>query len=608
MVPETGTTSLGAEIPIVASREHSAAELAEGRVHLRILSGREGVRSVGGSTAVTVTSGGASLSVAAGALPEDTAVSLTLAASPSPFAPQPPGLTAVAEVVIDLAGASLGLAAELEVPAAGIPAGGSLFVARAERIGNETRFQVVAWAERQGDNVVTVPRPHLPGLRQGGRYVVYHAAPPVGFLAGTTRAAGAPRPALVTTSQLPFVGISGSDGAYTVLTLAGSVSASARVLGTLARGDCRHRAGRGLRPHARHLGQPAGDTRGRHAGRRRRPAFPVTRQVELAANAPLDPATAIAASVRLRRTSDGTPVSLRTVLSADARHLAVIPAVPLAYLTGYTFESTGLLRDVSGAPVAVPVVEFTTAGQATQTLDLDALVFSFPVDGMVTMRAPAGALPAGTRILVLNASIGSALTYTVGAIAVEAELRASIDDRLWVTVTDPDGKPTTFERTEYVAPDGTTAIGVAGGKVRGPDGSEMRLPAGVTDKPVTIKLESFPESALPEGQRPDLPGAHFGYGLSIESADKPRFKQEVDLAFPKPADAPEGAFFYVYRKIELPGGRVAFETIDQAFAEGGKVVTASFAVRRLPDELRRVRRRRGPGAALAGVRASTTRC
>ena len=475
-----------------------------------------------------------------------------------------------------MTGASLALAAGLRVPAAGVPAGGSLFVARVELVGGSTRLQVVAWAERQGDDVVTVARPHLPGLRRGGRYVVYHATPAVGFLTGTTRAAGDPRPALVTTAQLPFVGVSGADGAYTVLTLAGSVRASARVLGTslvgsadteLAAGSVRALDIEVAQAVTLALVTPATGATG----------FPVTRQIELQATAPLDPTTVTAASVSLRRTSDGLALSVRTVLSADARHVAVIPQAPLAYLTGYTFESTGLLKDVYGAPVAVPVVEFTTQSQAqAQALDLDALVFSYPVDGMVTMRAPAGALPAGTQILVLNASVGSALTYTVGAVAVEAELRASIDDRLWVTVTDPQGKATTIERTEYVAPDGTTAVGVAGGTVRGPQGSEMRLPPGVTDAPVTIKLQSFPESALPEGQRPDLPGAHFGYGLAIQSADKPRFKQEVDLAFPRPAGAPEGAFFYVYRQIELPGGRVAFETIDQAFDEGGKVVTASF--------------------------------
>src|SRR4029450_6229338 len=76
VVPEAGAASVAAEIPIVASREFSPAELREGRLHLQSLSGREGVRSAGGSHAIRVTSGGAALEIAAGALGEDTAVSL----------------------------------------------------------------------------------------------------------------------------------------------------------------------------------------------------------------------------------------------------------------------------------------------------------------------------------------------------------------------------------------------------------------------------------------------------------------------------------------------------------------------------------------------------
>ena len=162
----------------------------------------------------------------------------------------------------------------------------------------------------------------------------------------------------------------------------------------------------------------------------------------------------------LRRASDGAARAVRTVLSASGRQLSVLPETPLAHLTSYTFEAAGL-KDVYGLPVAVPVVTFTTQAETTESADLDALVFSFPVNGIVTMRAPAGALPAGTHLLVLNVGNGSVVSYTVGALPVEAELRASIEDRLWVTVTDPQGNATTFERTEYVAPDGKTAVGVA---------------------------------------------------------------------------------------------------------------------------------------------------
>ncbi len=263
--PETGTACLAAEIPIVPSREHSPIELEEGRVSLRVLAGREGTRGAGGSNATTVSSDGASLEIPAGALPADTAVSLALAPSPSPVALEPPGLTAVAELRVDFTGATLALAAGLRVPAAGVPPGGSVFVARMEQAGGATRLQVVAWAERQGDEIVTVVRPHLPGLRRGGRYVVYHAAPAVGFLAGTTRAAGAPRPALVThlasalrRSLRLRRGLQRPDARRQ----RARQRARAR---HVARGQRRHGAGGGLREGTRHRGDRGGDARARDA-------------------------------------------------------------------------------------------------------------------------------------------------------------------------------------------------------------------------------------------------------------------------------------------------------------------------------------------------------
>ena len=296
VTPAAGVSGLGAEAPIVASRRFADTELEEGRVHLRILSGREDARAAGGSAAVTVTSGDASFSVPAGALAEDTAVAFRRSSAFSPGTAGAPGFTALAEFLIDLGGATLGLAGELSVPAAGAPAGGSFFVARAELVGAETRYQVVAWAERDGDRIVTRSRPPLPGVRQGGRYVLYHAVPAVAFLAGTVRAGGQAEPALVTTSRLPFVGIAGSDGVYSVITLAGTVRASARVLGTSLVGtaDAEVAAGSVL-PLDIHLAEaittatvtPAAGATG----------VPVSRQVEIETSAPLDPVSATAASV-----------------------------------------------------------------------------------------------------------------------------------------------------------------------------------------------------------------------------------------------------------------------------------------------------------------------
>jgi hypothetical protein len=571
-----GQIALAAEVPIASSREFGPAELAEGRIRLAIQAGREGIRDVGGAGAVVVTSGDLSLSIPAGAAASDTVVSLRRADVPSPTLPTAPGVTARVEFQLDLSGATLSVPAELSLPAVLAPAGGSLFVARVEWMGDTTRLKVVALAERVGDRIVTRPHSALPGIRQGGRYVVIHAVPAVGFLAGTVRAAGQPKPALVTTAGLPFAWLAGSDGAYVVLTTAGTVRAQARVLGTTLIGTADAMVASGS-VTAVDIELEQAITIATVSPADGAVAVPPTRQIEIESSAPLDPASATAENMHLRRTATGQTVAVRTVLSASGLRLAVIPQATLAYATQYTFEASGL-RDAAapGGQVAVPSVTFTTAPQATQTLDLDALRFSFPVNGEVTMSAPVGALPSGTQILVLNVSNGQIVTYTVGDLPVEATLLASIEDRLWITVTDPDGRETTFERTEYVAPDGKTAVGVAGGKVRGPDGSELRLPEGATDGAVTLKISPLKATDLAPGTGPDLPGARFGAGIKIESADKPTFKKEVDLAFPRPKDAPEGSFFYVYRKIDLPGGRVSFQTIDQAFVEGDKVVTASY--------------------------------
>jgi hypothetical protein len=180
-----------------------------------------------------------------------------------------------------------------------------------------------------------------------------------------------------------------------------------------------------------------------------------------------------------------------------------------------------------------------------------------------------------------------------------ATLPATISDRLIVSITDPLGNTTSFERSKFVNPaTGETAIGPGGGTVEGVGGVEMRIPEGALDKGVTLKIESVSAAQLAAdlpGQRPDLEGAHTGSALKITSEDKPTFKKAVDLAFPLPDFAsvpeserppkPEDAFFYVYRRLELPPApdgtpRAAFETIDHAFIEGEganrKVVTASY--------------------------------
>jgi hypothetical protein len=88
------------------------------------------------------------------------------------------------------------------------------------------------------------------------------------------------------------------------------------------------------------------------------------------------------------------------------------------------------------------------------------------VNGFVTFDGPAGTLPPGSQVLVVNTGTGEVASFTVDNDgAVSGTLLASIRDQLVVTITDPLGNVTTFTRGEYVAPDGRTAVNRAGGTV-----------------------------------------------------------------------------------------------------------------------------------------------
>ena len=257
--------------------------------------------------------------------------------------------------------------------------------------------------------------------------------------------------------------------------------------------------------------------------------------------------------------------------------MAVIPEAPLLPATLYTLQASNL-RDVQGAAVSVPETGFTTRSDTTPSYDIDRLKFSFPDEqGMVQVTAAPGSFPPASSLLILNYRNQFVLTLTVDNDGgVTGTLLATLDDVMTVTLTDPDGRTLTKNVSRFVdAATGRTAIGVFGGTVDGPAGLQLRLPEGAVSRGVVLKLEDVPPASIPADKRPDLPGATLSSAVRIVSDERPAFRKEVDLVFPKPADAPAGAFFYVYRQLQGPDGKVVYETIDKGVVEGDKVVTAS---------------------------------
>jgi hypothetical protein len=565
-----------AEFPIVPSRSFPSGALVEGRVHLDILAGREAVRGrTGGSQALTLNAGEITVTVPAGSLPEDLAISATPAVL-STFLPSMPSATALSEVVLDFGGVALGTSATLSISAGSIPAADTVVVARVERVGGVPKVGVVAGTERVDNRFLSKDLGALPGIRRDGRYVFYRLTVPWNLVAGSVALPSASMQAVVTVSGLPFVALTNADGDFATIAPLGSIAFNASVPTTSLSGETTVTvtSGQVAAPNINLTAQATTATITPADGAVR---VPTSTQIEIVATTAIRATSANISTISLRD-SGGASVQLRFVFSGSGRTLAVVPQTILAAGETYTVTVNGL-TDIYGGAINLEPVTFTTTPDEPPNYDTQKIVFTMPgPDGLVTVSAPAGSLPPGTRIMIVNSGNGIVVSFTVGNDgSFTGTFPATINDRLSVTISDPKGNIVTFDRSQFVATDGSgrTAVGPGGGIVEGPGGVQLRIPEGALDAGVVFKVEAIGPEAFE--QKPDVPNAHWGAGLKITSEQKPKLKKEADLVFPRPADAPPGSFYYVYRRLDGPNGAINYQAIDHAFDDGnGKVVTASY--------------------------------
>ncbi len=567
---------LSARFPIVPSRSFESGEITEGRVHLDILAGREAVRGkTGGAQALTLTAGDVDLTVPAGSLPEDLAISVTPAVMSS-FLPSTSTAFPVAEVVVDFGGVALGTPAVLSMRAGAIPSGDTVVIARVVRVDGVPRVVAVAGTDLVDNRYVSKDLGPLAGLRIDGRYVFYRISQPWGLAAGHVGLPSGAASTIVQIADWPFVAVTDAAGDFAMLAPTGNTRFVASVPRTSLSGETTAQVTTGG-VAAANINLTAQATTATVTPADGAIHVPASAQIEITATAPLRVSSANAATVKLRSAAN-QDVALRFVFSGSGRVLAAVPQTLLAAGETYTLTVQGL-TDIYDGNVSIAPVTFTTEPDTPPDYDTQRIVFTMPnADGMVTVSAPAGSLPPGTRIMIVNAGNGIVVSYTAGNDgSFSGTFPATINDRLIVTISDPKGNVITFERSQFVATDGSgrTAIGPGGGIVEGPGGVQLRIPDGALDSGAVFRIESFGAGAYPD--QPDVPGGTFGGGLRIISEQKPKLKKEGDLVFPRPAGAPEGSFYYVYRRLNGPNGQIAYETIDHAFEDGhGKVVTASY--------------------------------
>jgi len=580
-------SSIGAQFVVTPSHKFANAELLTGTVHLDILAGREGARGQpGGSDPVTTGDGVATLSVPGGALGQDTAISVQ-SITLEDFIPSTTSLSALQEVLVDFSGNTLNTPAQLSISATGLNPADTFLLTQVQRIDGVPHITVVAQAQIIGASLISVASPGLAGLVAGGEYVFYDIVAPAGFVQGVVSSSAGPVRALVQTDSLPIVSITGANGRYIVPAIAGTANLKASAPHTNLIGSASVLVTAGQTAQAdislsgsvtRALVSPADGALG----------VPSSTVITITTTAPLNPQSISQSNLILfKGAGSGAPLPLQPfVLSTSGTVLSFAPVNNLDPATQYTVQVSGLADSFGGA-VVVPVSSFITKAVAPLNFDPNSITFSIPdANGNIHVSAPAGSLPPGTKVMIVDQTNAVVLSLTaLNDGSLSGDFPGTVNDVLQVTATDPNGATASFTRSQFVAADGSVAVGPGGGTVSGPGGVELRIPDGALDKAATFKIESFGPDLFPE--RPDLAGGNFGGGLKIHSADQPVFKKEVRLAFPMPADAPPGAFFQVYRRLQGPNNQFAFEDLDYALVEGqgptAKIVTASFPYRGLQD-------------------------
>jgi hypothetical protein len=575
--PAPSGATVAASFPVTPAQTFQVSQLSSGDVHMDILSGRESVRGqTGGSDPVAVQSGDATLTVAAGSLAQDTAIAVNSEPIDT-FLPSTSTLVPLSEYSVDFSGQVLNAAAQLSVGAGIATPGSNVVIAQIQRVGGVPFLVVVSMAQVTATNIVSQVTPGLPGITQGGDYVFYELTVPTGFVSGTVSASSGPVAATVQTDALPFVAFSNSNGNYAIVAAAGTVHLTASIPNTALAGTATAQVTAGQTASANLIvaGQVESATITPANGA---VGVPLTAEIDVTAADAFNPATVTSSDVLLTAAGSSTHVAVRFVFSAGGTKLAIFPQVALHPSTQYTLQTSGLATAVGGL-ISVPTISFTTVAITPPTYNTNALVFAMPdANGNVQISAPANSFPAGSTILIVDQTNGVVYSLTVfNDGSVTGQMPATINDLLQITFTDPAGNITSFTRSQFVAADGTVAVGPGGGTVTGPGGTALIIPPGALNQGATFKLAQFDQSALPD--LPAVDNLQFGTGLTVQTSGVQQFNKEVKLVFPVPSGAPSGAQYYVYRRVTFADGTIGYEVIDEALLQGSgssaQVVTAS---------------------------------
>ncbi len=512
----------------------------------------------------------------------------------------PPGYEIVAAYDVDLGSATLSNSATISVP--GLTGNLSrMVVARVLTVGGQRSPKAVARAlgDPGGNLSSTTTAPTvpagvaLPGITLSGRYLFIRVPQPFGYVKGViTDAASSAALGMVKVSgnQTPFIDVTGADGQYIVLGSAGAETTGANQIGAAAlTTDATGHASASLAAQdavaSANIAVSAVPLQVASitpvAGAQNMIA---TTPISITFNKPIAASSLTGSSLSLS-TSTGNPVLGSITVLAGNRVAVFTPAATLAASTTYRVSLSRSVRDLYGHQLAADYQStFTTAATVTisNRLRPEQITIGYPdANGLSTISIPAGSVPEGSTILIVNTTSGSTLSTTAGTGALLLQIQARVGDELSLTITQPDGTQYQVTQAAYRRADGFVSVGSNGGTITSDDGKILlSVTTGAITGQADLKLTTIGESDIniPRTGEMDPANLPFGAGVRITAGGNFTNDKELHLEVAAPAGVTEGqrvAFMKPAKFTDAAGEHDAWQVITSGKVEGGKFKTMS---------------------------------
>lgn len=582
--------------------DFTITEIFNANVHVEIRSGRQNRLGV-----LIDTSGGelragdgAQLTIPAGSVSGSQTVFFNNISPQLANVSLPPGYDIIATYDVDLGSVILSNPATISVPGL---TGDQLriVVARVLTVSGQRSPKAVARAvaDASGNLTSTTTSPAVPngvvlsGINATGRYIFVRVPSDFGYVKGAvTEASNGTALGMVKVSgnQTPFIDVTGADGQFVVIGAAGAGTLGANQIGAAAlTTDATSSVAASLPAQDAVVNvnmavsavplqvesiTPAAGAQNMIA----------TTPVTITFNKPVTASSVTGSSLTLS-TSNGNPVLGTITVLAGNRVAVFTPAATLISSTTYKVAVNRSVRDVYGhQPAADFQSIFSTAAAVTisNRLRPEQITIGYPdANGLSTISIPAGSVPDGSSILIINTTSGSTLSTTAGTGALSLQIQARVGDELSLTITQPDGTQYRVNQAAYRRADGFVSVGANGGTITSDDGKVLlSVPTGAITGQANLKLTTATEAdiTIPRTGEMDPAEVPFGAGVRIDVSGTFTNDQELHLEVAAPPNAVEGqrvAFMKPAKLTEAGVERDVWEMLTSGKTEGGKFKTMS---------------------------------